>query len=403
MEFIESAMILVPALTEMDLIVYDGVSETLARFENKCCFSPELQPIYTQQGLKAFLEQASNEFIYDLEEALGTHLILAGAKDRWVLLGPYVEEDWNEKTARLLLLELSVSEAALQQYKRYRCKFPLIQQEYAHKTGLMIMDHLDGETRIVKHIRMNRGGQNQSITFSDAYADAAEINLRYLTENRVIKAIIDGDMKKAVQARNDFIKMATKFRYSENSHQEQLMGTAIERTTIRIAATLGGLSPVLVDTTVREFAQKMCFAESRSEAERMVIALIERFCTEIRKQKAAGYSSLVRQAIDYMEVNLSKPMPTVEIARAAGAERKRFVERFRKETGMTVKEYLANRRCTIAAQLLLESRVSIQEIAAYVGYPDSNYFSKVFKAGMGVSPQEYRNIHQIPQPNSLRG
>ena len=63
---------------------------------------------------------------------------------------------------------------------------------------------------------------------------------------------------------------------------------------------------------------------------------------------------------------------------------------------MTVKEYLASRRCDIAAQLLIDSQASIQEIAGYVGYPDNNYFSKVFKANTGVTPQEYRRARGVP-------
>ena len=91
-------------------------------------------------------------------------------------------------------------------------------------------------------------------------------------------------------------------------------------------------------------------------------------------------------------------MRTAEIAREVGLGKKRFAEQFRRETGMTVKEYLADRRCAIAAQLLLDSRASIQEIAVYVGYSDNNYFSKVFKANRGFSPQAYRSAHRAPRP-----
>ena len=33
----------------------------------------------------------------------------------------------------------------------------------------------------------------------------------------------------------------------------------------------------------------------------------------------------------------------------------------------------------------------IQEISSYVGYPDNNYFVKVFKAQYGLTPSEYRS------------
>ena len=41
----------------------------------------------------------------------------------------------------------------------------------------------------------------------------------------------------------------------------------------------------------------------------------------------------------------------------------------------------------------VEGVLTIKEIAGYVGYPDYNYFSKVFRSYAGVSPLEYRRQH----------
>lgn len=62
---------------------------------------------------------------------------------------------------------------------------------------------------------------------------------------------------------------------------------------------------------------------------------------------------------------------------------------------MTVKQYMAKKRCEVAAELLLDSKLSVQQVGAYVGYADNNYFSKVFKANMGASPQDYRKKYNF--------
>lgn len=97
--------------------------------------------------------------------------------------------------------------------------------------------------------------------------------------------------------------------------------------------------------------------------------------------------------MDYMAVNLSQPLTMAEIARAAGTDRHLLSRTFMEETGMTLKRYLAKRRCEIAAELLRAGGTSVQAVAAYVGYPDNNYFSKVFKPHQGVSPQNYQKQH----------
>ena len=43
-----------------------------------------------------------------------------------------------------------------------------------------------------------------------------------------------------------------------------------------------------------------------------------------------------------------------------------------------------------AKQLLLNRELSITEVAAYTGYSDPNYFSKVFRKYTSMSPRRYR-------------
>lgn len=42
-----------------------------------------------------------------------------------------------------------------------------------------------------------------------------------------------------------------------------------------------------------------------------------------------------------------------------------------------------------AKHLLVHSRMKVKDVANYLGYQDSLYFSKVFKKETGVSPKEY--------------
>ncbi|MDD7316663.1 MAG: AraC family transcriptional regulator, partial [Bacillales bacterium] len=67
---------------------------------------------------------------------------------------------------------------------------------------------------------------------------------------------------------------------------------------------------------------------------------------------------------------------------------------FKKEMGITIGKYISSMRCVEAELLLRKSHYSIQEISAYVGYLDNNYFVKVFKKETGYLPSEYRKINK---------
>ncbi|HJB98266.1 MAG TPA: AraC family transcriptional regulator [Candidatus Acutalibacter pullicola] len=59
-------------------------------------------------------------------------------------------------------------------------------------------------------------------------------------------------------------------------------------------------------------------------------------------------------------------------------------------TGRTFKELLLEKRLSKAAQLLRETRLTTQDIILAVGYENTSYFYRVFRARFGITPKEYR-------------
>jgi hypothetical protein len=58
MDFLESALILIPSLTGMAVTVYDGDRRVPEQFEEQFCFSGELQRLLTAKELQNFLEES---------------------------------------------------------------------------------------------------------------------------------------------------------------------------------------------------------------------------------------------------------------------------------------------------------------------------------------------------------
>ena len=63
---------------------------------------------------------------------------------------------------------------------------------------------------------------------------------------------------------------------------------------------------------------------------------------------------------------------------------------FKKETGMTLSEYISVKRIDRAKLLLLTTRMPVSEVAMSVGFQSFSYFSKIFKKRVGVEPSKFR-------------
>ena len=100
-------------------------------------------------------------------------------------------------------------------------------------------------------------------------------------------------------------------------------------------------------------------------------------------------SESVRAAIRYMEEYYMEPISLEEIAGYVGVTPQHFSKMFKKELGINYIEWLTNYRMDIAKELLLEGKDAIKEICYQVGYSDPNYFSRIFKKVVGMTPKEY--------------
>lgn len=78
--------------------------------------------------------------------------------------------------------------------------------------------------------------------------------------------------------------------------------------------------------------------------------------------------------------------------------RKHTTVLFKKQMGMTPKQFLINSRLCRSKEMLLEGR-SVKEAAFTCGFDDEFYFSRLFKKHEGMSPREYteRSLSTILQ------
>lgn len=91
-----------------------------------------------------------------------------------------------------------------------------------------------------------------------------------------------------------------------------------------------------------------------------------------------------------IESNLSEKHTVEGAARKLNLNPYHFCKLFKKLTGRTFIEYVNLCRVNEAERLLLESELSVTEIAGLIGCDNPNYFTKLFKQYKGVTPSQYR-------------
>lgn len=111
------------------------------------------------------------------------------------------------------------------------------------------------------------------------------------------------------------------------------------------------------------------------------------------QQQASGQNTFSTQLIRWIEDHFHSHCSLEAIAAAMGCSRGHASRRFHYETGGTIQEYLVMRRLRQACELLLQSQLSVREIAQQVGFTEYAWFITCFKKNMGKTPLQYRKAY----------
>jgi LacI family transcriptional regulator len=111
----------------------------------------------------------------------------------------------------------------------------------------------------------------------------------------------------------------------------------------------------------------------------------------------ASKDKYVVNALKYIHGNLDKNLKVDQVLREVPLSRRSLEKRFMLTTGYPVYDYIYNQRIEKFTQKLLETDMTIFEIALDLGLSDSKNIARQFKQIKGVTPMEYRKKHVLKQ------
>lgn len=119
-----------------------------------------------------------------------------------------------------------------------------------------------------------------------------------------------------------------------------------------------------------------CYGRSENESSRSLVQLAE--------------------VVSHLQRHYASSICLEELVTLSGMSRRTFLRLFESSFGAPPITYLIQLRLRRACESLRETSDSITDIAMRVGFSDSNYFSRKFRAEFGMSPRQYRSGFRRP-------
>ncbi len=157
---------------------------------------------------------------------------------------------------------------------------------------------------------------------------------------------------------------------------------------------LQGLALGGVDYVVKPFAPEEVLARIRVHVQLARRDMIASAPSAEQPGSQHPDQIILHAAMRLIARQLDEPPALAEIARLVGTHDKKLSAIFRQHLGMTVFAYIREERLRRSQQLLIDSHLSVQDIADLVGFRSAANFATAFRERTGMTPSAFRSQAQ---------
>ncbi|GHV95805.1 hypothetical protein AGMMS50293_21250 [Spirochaetia bacterium] len=348
-------------------------------------------PIYTEGSFTGALRGSG--FLSDEQNAGGDHGSAGSGS-----------AESGEKSAVMCNGEISADE-----FRRRIAVFPRGDNEKIKSLAEMLLlcaESLSSGSEDYHEILRRRAEQQQIIAaligeLQEKYPAGSTMPGYPLEKERgFIAALRRGDSKSAAQILNELLAILI-FTNPGHFRYIQLRATELVVLLSRAEISPGRSGNLSLETNSFKHVQE---AKTIEELTDILHIIVERISGLISSFQGIPHAAALRKAEHFIMENYTRKVSLQEIADIAGLSAPYFSTIFKEEMGENLSKYLNRLRVERASRLLLETDMSLSEIAGACCFEDQSWFSKIFKAFTGFSPGRYRNqgggmVREISESN----
>ncbi len=157
------------------------------------------------------------------------------------------------------------------------------------------------------------------------------------------------------------------------------------------SAMQNGANPKSMMPLQIKYAKELHEIETLVEIDTWMSKIINEFMDHVNEAHNVELLKSIQEILQYMEENYFEEIGLETMAEKVELSPNYLSAIFKQTTGSSFIDYLTELRMKKAKEKLQYLNITIYEVANSIGYSSSQYFSRVFKNNVGMTPSAYRN------------
>lgn len=355
------------------------------------------------QTASTFFQPESNfhakKQVYFITDLFSCHYLCIpipeGGEKRILLVGPFSTEEFTLGFVRSLSERLQIPSVHFDYLTQYYTALPILRDKNCIRSIIIcICSRLYGNSYqiLIQSCKDQLSLQYEPISPAAANQEFIKnIELRYQNEQKIMDSISHGDYVNAKKyfAEEDCTAVPQRLTDTLRDKKNYLI---IFNTLCRKSAQYGGVHPFYLDELSSRFAAQLENTHNIARLNALAGEMIYKYSLLVQNHSPKNYSPMVQKTLDYICLNIQNPLSLNHLAQFLSVNKCYLSSLFKRETGLTIVEFITERRISHAIYLLNTTDDPIQEIAIACGIPDLSYFTKLFRQNKGMTPSQYRKM-----------
>ena len=360
-----------------------------------------IPPIFTindneyNRFLNSILGTKENHVYWIEDFMFGNYVIICLDENtkNYLFIGPYLLTN-NQEHLLKDFKEYNISDSELDLIKKYYISMPFICRSKITSIISVIKNSLYGEEINFKYIFKSNIKKSNFIGYTSDRLSFESLNHKFIEEisileHKLLSFVQCGSKVKSLKVLDKILDL---YFIDENIYNLRNCKNKLiyYNTLLSKVVKNKGASNIYVENLFKIYLDKIELANSVNDTKNIFYNMVVDYCFAISEFSIKHFSSLIGDVIDYINLNIQNNLSVNEIANLFYVSPTYLSRTFKKETGISVIEYINKLRIKYSTLLLIDTCLPIQDIGRIIGINDINYFSRVFKKYMNETPTQYR-------------
>ncbi|OMC79877.1 hypothetical protein BK125_06355 [Paenibacillus odorifer] len=332
-----------------------------------------------------------------LENYIILHLPSDNSNGGSIVIGPSLYAQPTEDNVASLMRDHEVPLKFQEQWLKYYRSLTVLNKMRLYHTAMLLYSLVTGKTLTLSELLLD----SRILAYKQLPSGSLDLDLSYRRENTWLhhEPMLEKNLFHYVKKGNKTELLRVQASFSEESYgllskRSQLRNKknlAISCITLATRAAIDGGLYWEISYTLSDFhIQHIEELKDIPAVDHAVLTALCDFADHVKESRMAKLSRTVALCQNYIFNHLYEELSLDRLAEVAGLNRSYLSLLFKKETGITISDFIQLERIEEAKRLIEVPEISLSDIASRLHFNDQSYFTKVFKKYTGITPKQFR-------------